>query len=986
MARAKRSTTTKNNQKDNPSASTTTTAASGSEQNNSPTSKPSSGTPSNQLPPSSLPFSSSPFTNNSKSVPPSSLDFSPCSNKSPASPTANNPAATDSGAPLPISTPKVHSEQSHSQPHDFVSEQDSSLHSCKTASNSSSSENVSTSASSSKTPSATNTSFPALNEKAPVACSNNHLPLGSTVGANQSSLTTNSYDFQNSVGQGNPMSYRIPKKNQNSNNTQPEPVKHNLVSGPETVTEVPDARKRVLPDDCFQIDSTTVTHEGISRTTVNTQKSEIVTPIPHPLPKKVKPTVNAYDPYNKRFQQLASAPGQNCLVTTAPSKPTSVVLQNRGLFRLPPNDTTIQVYGNFELQGGDIEYITLRHFDSAPSSITVGTKSFELLPGPPSFYLCLKDVLNWIDGYTHRYKMESSYKNDLCRLVLASFQKDCNTFDSNNLEKYLASEMDRNMTNVSDNVPELESGHRMHHNTKNTPTTPHKHNNKNLLDNTFDTQPPSDMYYKQVYSPQEVEQMLLARHPNSTSQQVQLRMPPLPDWNIGIGPMQNTDACGPKLQQRCLDSNGHSSVEMNGAHLVAGDSSEPNLNLLSTSSPRKLPFLPEDMLKQGTSNNPFLVEGDSVLQPMLHAEHSNHNIFHKLDDNQKYDPFFRHFRQCFYPPANSPTEIDLYETTRLAVINRFRPHYRTFIDMLIQNFNGTRNINDLRDQFNAHLRLHQQSAKDQPPQNGLNPASASANQRPNSSEHRSFQVSTNVAHEDNSFLFNKTVAKTTSITHTGGKGLQVSSAKARNHDMIMQLDKNGKAPFFTPAEQYLKQHGEYCQRVLKIDSIYSLRDPDNPFEHYGEVSQTGYTRRIPVFVHAIPGKDAFRLNNHDNRQKWCNNFCKFWNAHETQGLFKYAETCRYSGDLTPQDETQAAPLSNWLTVRDTMDYILSVHSNQFKTISDVLRSPACLRVYFSDDLLPRIREHFASYVGNQQQRNGVSTASAAGPSLDQLNF
>ncbi len=108
-------------------------------------------------------------------------------------------------------------------------------------------------------------------------------------------------------------------------------------------------------------------------------------------------------------------------------------------------------------------------------------------------------------------------------------------------------------------------------------------------------------------------------------------------------------------------------------------------------------------------------------------------------------------------------------------------------------------------------------------------------------------------------------------------------------------------------------------------------------------------------------------NTQANRELWANNNIAFWNHPNYQRMCKYPEPLSYGGDITPQDETRAQPLSQWLTIRDTMDYIVQSYPS-FNTISDVLQNQQYLPWYYSAALTPFVLTHFAPL--NQANANG----------------
>lgn len=222
------------------------------------------------------------------------------------------------------------------------------------------------------------------------------------------------------------------------------------------------------------------------------------------------------------------------------------------------------------------------------------------------------------------------------------------------------------------------------------------------------------------------------------------------------------------------------------------------------------------------------------------------------------------------------------------------------------------------------------------------------------------------------FLLQKNATVTSNIEPNGSnnQGVQLIVAKTKTCDMIIMVERNGQPAFTHPIESYLSNNKQYMSSVLKIEKMSNLRDPNDPMQYYGVVAKNStYFRRKLLFLHSIQGPQMQQLNTHANRERWCQHIITFWNSPEIQRLFKFPETCRYGGDVTPQDESTAQPLSHWMTIRDTMDFILQSFPDRYKSVADVLNEPSILPYYFSNNLIPQVLNYYARY-GNDSSDGG----------------
>jgi len=351
--------------------------------------------------------------------------------------------------------------------------------------------------------------------------------------------------------------------------------------------------------------------------------------------------------------------------------------------------------------------------------------------------------------------------------------------------------------------------------------------------------------------------------------------------------------------------------------------------------------------------------------------------FHKLTDEELYNPYTKNFRLRFFPPAAHPTEIEDYERLRKDVHLQVPQHYKTFIDMLVHNINGTRDIKDLHSAFFDYIdkaaedTQHPTSNDDSDISNPEKPQQTAASNPPppeTAAGNSNTQSPNGLSPEAQQLLLTKKPAATrkgtamSATTLGSNANVHVIVAKTKSNDMIIKVVKKSggnNIPCYTAmVETYMKNNPTFTQDVLKVDRFTYLVDPNNLFAHFGSPTNNGYTRKILVLLHTLYGPKQFQNNNAANRARWAGAFVTFYNDPGTQAEMRYPEQAAFAGDITPQDETNCAPLSYWLTAQETVDYIVSIQPD-CSTFSDVLSNNALMSLYFLPEDIPRVRAHLS---------------------------
>ena len=200
---------------------------------------------------------------------------------------------------------------------------------------------------------------------------------------------------------------------------------------------------------------------------------------------------------------------------------------------------------------------------------------------------------------------------------------------------------------------------------------------------------------------------------------------------------------------------------------------------------------------------------------------------------------------------------------------------------------------------------------------------------------------------------NTTVA---AVSPDGGKQIFVS--KIRSGDMIMLMKKGDNAPYWKPTRDYMSDNPEFVQNTLGIDKMHNRRHPQNPSTYLAQLTN-GYNRYYPVFT-KIVGDEDLQNNTPETRRNWANTFIHFHNHHRMQMNYRYPEDAHFAGDITPQDETRCPPLSDYCTIKDTMDCMTLAYANCH--IGQIINDAEAMTKYFSPTLHNAVRDEFLSYV------------------------
>lgn len=97
------------------------------------------------------------------------------------------------------------------------------------------------------------------------------------------------------------------------------------------------------------------------------------------------------------------------------------------------------------------------------------------------------------------------------------------------------------------------------------------------------------------------------------------------------------------------------------------------------------------------------------------------------------------------------------------------------------------------------------------------------------------------------------------------------------------------------------------------------------------------------------------------RKQWRTLFVKLFNGRKNQAALFGANTLAYdAGDLTPRDKNKKPYLSDYLTIKHTLE-VLEYAYSRTKTRTDIVRDDEILGYYFPRDRFQAVREFAASY-------------------------
>lgn len=215
-----------------------------------------------------------------------------------------------------------------------------------------------------------------------------------------------------------------------------------------------------------------------------------------------------------------------------------------------------------------------------------------------------------------------------------------------------------------------------------------------------------------------------------------------------------------------------------------------------------------------------------------------------------------------------------------------------------------------------------------------------------------------------------TSPKSKSAAGSSSNTMSVFVCSTKADDLLLLLERsNGGPPFWHPTLQYLNNNPTFRRENLHVHQVHDRVDPAEPERHRFATTPQGRTRTFPVLVNILPENHRAH-NTPTTRSAWAAHFVAFFNHQSNQTNYTYPVQAHYAGDLTPADPSMAPCLSEFLTVRDTMEVMqeaLMDAGTELATVGDVLSMTEAMDDYYAPEALQRAQTIFAS------QRNHIPT-------------
>jgi hypothetical protein len=176
----------------------------------------------------------------------------------------------------------------------------------------------------------------------------------------------------------------------------------------------------------------------------------------------------------------------------------------------------------------------------------------------------------------------------------------------------------------------------------------------------------------------------------------------------------------------------------------------------------------------------------------------------------------------------------------------------------------------------------------------------------------------------------------------------------------------GNHAFLSPLFNYLRGEQDYQTKTrFGIHYMGFERHPDDPACYRADQpNKMGYQPRYLCFVSLVP-EDKVDKNNAANRQRWAENIIKLESSPFIQAQYRYTNApLLYKGDVTPVGDAPLPPLSDFLTLRDTMEVIRHAYrtaAGEKASVQDIVVDDDVLAKYYSQELIPQVHKLFDQF-------------------------
>lgn len=225
-------------------------------------------------------------------------------------------------------------------------------------------------------------------------------------------------------------------------------------------------------------------------------------------------------------------------------------------------------------------------------------------------------------------------------------------------------------------------------------------------------------------------------------------------------------------------------------------------------------------------------------------------------------------------------------------------------------------------------------------------------------------------------LTNPTSNQTTGRINRFSKHRKIYTTAIKGGEIMLAMlkGKDNEAGFFKPLLDYIQNpnNSKLVSGGMRINDMFWMCLPDKPMEYKEDPPNnpsSTFRPRYNVLLSYLD-QDQLHKNTPQNREKWAQQIMTVNNTQSMQvyGYGQYrksgateANKLDYGGDLCPKDPKNYPPLSQYLTLSDTMKVVCKLHihqeTNEFLTPPEVLDRQDLLDKFFiksHQSLLPNL--------------------------------
>ena len=137
--------------------------------------------------------------------------------------------------------------------------------------------------------------------------------------------------------------------------------------------------------------------------------------------------------------------------------------------------------------------------------------------------------------------------------------------------------------------------------------------------------------------------------------------------------------------------------------------------------------------------------------------------------------------------------------------------------------------------------------------------------------------------------------------------------------LLTAVTGNGEPAFLQPTIDCIDSDPAAARNLLEVDFVKFRVDPSNSQQFLEVLTSDGCRRRACMFVGIVPEDQFETLSLDDMMSQSIETFVQYLNRPATQRMYEHHFRAEYGGDLTPADDDRLPYLSDFLTIRDTME-------------------------------------------------------------------